>query len=280
MWPPLTQRMAVSDRSRLAAAASQGIARLIEGSPTPIELLGATTRGAWFQVRDHVIVVNEPGPARLPNGVTVGGLDWPLPQLRGDLAVGGGTLQIGANQLTIARWWNPRPTLQEVAPEMLATVALAAQHLLVCSSCDPLETALRYGDNFIIREALLDLVGRGPGLTPEGDDVLVGVLSGLRLLGPAVGAEWAEDLLCRIESILLVEAPFRTTSLSVALLRHAAAGEVAAPVGEFLQSLTGSRELVDAVDQLRDMGDTSGSATACGVLVAARVLTEEDLHGR
>lgn len=280
MASPPAPATAISDSPSATAAASRGISRLLEGPPATAELLGVSTRGAWLQVGDHVMVLSDAGPTRLPNGVTVGGSDWPLPQLGAHLSVGLGELAIGENHVTVVRWWDPTPSLPVLNRQAFATSALVAAHLLQCPGYDVLENALSGGIGFAIRDSLLDLLGAGPGLTPEGDDVLVGVLAGLSLLGPAMGAVWARDLLCRIESILAVEAPFRTTSLSVALLRHAAAGEVASPVGGFLQALAGQRDLVDAVAELREMGGTSGAATACGVLVAGRVLIEGDVDGR
>jgi hypothetical protein len=118
------------------------------------------------------------------------------------------------------------------------------------------------------------LLGKGEGLTPQGDDVLVGMLAGLRLLGPAVGAPGAGGMMAAIAPVVLTEAPFRTTALAAALLRHAVAGEVADPVAGFLQSLTGRNDLTEAVDNLLTMGDSSGAATACGVLLAADYLAE------
>src|SRR5262249_13546495 len=60
-----------------------------------------------------------------------------------------------------------------------------------------------------------DLLGRGPGLTPAGDDVLAGLLAGRAAYGPDDRA-LADDI-CAL-------APSRTTALSAALLRHAARG--------------------------------------------------------
>jgi hypothetical protein len=116
------------------------------------------------------------------------------------------------------------------------------------------------------------LLGKGEGLTPEGDDVLVGTLAGLRLLGPVMGESGVGGMLAALAPIVLTEAPFRTTALSAALLRHAVAGEVADPVAAFLQALTGRGDLQEAVDGLHTMGNTSGIATACGVLLAADYL--------
>jgi hypothetical protein len=264
----------------LTAAASQGISWLIEGPPVSAELLGATTRGAWLHAGDHVIVLSQPGPTRLPNGIAVGQSDWPISNSGPHLSVGDGGLQIGDSSLTIIRWWDPIPTLRQVSPGVLATTSTAAAEVLSCPGSEVLESALNDRDSLAIRDSLLELLGNGSGLTPEGDDVLVGVLAGLRLLGPVVGLGPPVDLLKPIELVLLAEAPFRTTSLSIALFRHAAAGEVAAPVAELLRALTGEAKPSEAVEHLCDMGDTSGAATACGVLIAARVLLKETTNAR
>jgi hypothetical protein len=116
------------------------------------------------------------------------------------------------------------------------------------------------------------LLGKGEGLTPEGDDILVGMLAGLRLLGPVVGKPGAGGMLAAIAPIVLTEAPFRTTALSAALLRHAVAGEVADPVAAFLHALTGRGDLLESVAVLRTMGHSSGLAAGCGVLAAAEFL--------
>jgi hypothetical protein len=125
-----------------------------------------------------------------------------------------------------------------------------------------------------VRHAMCALLGKGEGLTPEGDDVLAGMLAGLRLLGPAVGTPGAGGMLAAVAPIVLTEAPFRTTALSAALLRHSVAGEVADPVAAFLQALTGRGNLAEAVDSLHTMGSTSGVATACGIMLAAEYLAE------
>jgi hypothetical protein len=123
-----------------------------------------------------------------------------------------------------------------------------------------------------VRHAMCGLLGKGEGLTPEGDDVLVGVLAGLRLLGPALGVPGADGMQAAMAPIVLTEAPFRTTALSAALLRHAVAGEVADPVAAFLQVLTGRGDMAGVIAGLQTMGNTSGIATACGVLLAADFL--------
>jgi hypothetical protein len=105
------------------------------------------------------------------------------------------------------------------------------------------------------------LLGRGPGLTPAGDDLLAGFLLGARTFGlPASGLHHAIAAL----------APARTTALSAALLRHAADGECIDEVAELAAALTGRAAPGPAVRQLLSVGRTSGAALAWGLVVAAQ----------
>ena len=76
-------------------------------------------------------------------------------------------------------------------------------------------------------------VGAGPGLTPSGDDVLCGVLLGLRL-HPRGSSPLAAELWRAVEPRLTA-----TTSLSAALLREAAEGYAVEPVVRLLERLAG-----------------------------------------
>jgi hypothetical protein len=119
------------------------------------------------------------------------------------------------------------------------------------------------------------LLGRGPGLTPAGDDVLAGFLLAARAVGLEAGAARAA---------VAAMAPVRTTALSAALLWHAARGECipeAAAVAAALtkndrtehkrtgHGLTGHCELEPALGRLLAIGHTSGGALAVGLATAA-----------
>jgi hypothetical protein len=108
-----------------------------------------------------------------------------------------------------------------------------------------------------------DLVGRGDGLTPWGDDVLCGWLVARRAAGvptPEVDAAVRRAL------------P-RTTALSATLLECAMAGEAADLVLAYLRALggepsTGSRPVVAARAALLALGHSSGAGLAHGVDLA------------
>lgn len=79
-----------------------------------------------------------------------------------------------------------------------------------------------------LREAVSPLVGWGPGLTPSGDDVLCGLLLGLRATGRTAAAD---RLATTLETLLS-----RTTALSATLLRHAAEGYAVPQVVQLLHA--------------------------------------------
>lgn len=100
------------------------------------------------------------------------------------------------------------------------------------------------------------LGGRGPGLTPEGDDVLAGML----LVAAARDAD-ARDRLAAIA------AGVRTTAIASAFLRWAALGQCIAPAHEALADLTthGARASTSACTRLTAIGASSGRALLAGI---------------
>jgi hypothetical protein len=116
--------------------------------------------------------------------------------------------------------------------------------------------ALRSGEPAMRRRATRDLLGRGPGLTPEGDDLLAGVA--------AVAAAAGEPL------PLPPEVHELTTPLSATLLELAVAGAAARPVHALLD--LDDADWHPALRELEHLGASSGRAIALGVGAAAAVL--------
>lgn len=106
--------------------------------------------------------------------------------------------------------------------------------------------------------AALGLLGLGPGLTPSGDDVLVGWLAGSRTAG-GVG----KRLGAAVGPRLLEAAAARTVKVSHAFLAAAVNGQVAEPVRAFV--LTPDAERLDGLVAL---GETSGADLLAGYLLA------------
>jgi uncharacterized protein DUF2877 len=185
-----------------------------------------------------VIAVLGRDAVRLPCGLAVPAAKLDLP---GDVVVGSGALRFG--RVTIRPWHVVSPLVGR-RPAPLRTQVRAAQ-----AAVDPVDVT-----------SPRQLLGRGPGLTPQGDDVLAGYLAGAAAYGIP-----ADDVRALVDG----EAASRTTTLSAALLRHAAVGEAIPQVSGLLDALAGSRPLDPALAELFAVGHTSGAALASGVVAAA-----------
>jgi hypothetical protein len=124
-----------------------------------------------------------------------------------------------------------------------------------------LRDAYRGGSAAAIAQAVQGLVGLGPGLTPAGDDALIGWLAGTALLGP----DRRSEVLCQAVRARLA----RTTDVSGAHLEDALAAAFSEPLAQFANALV--RDLAEAQRALADLaavGATSGLDAAAGLLAA------------
>lgn len=123
-----------------------------------------------------------------------------------------------------------------------------------------LVVALEAGDRTRAAEAASRLVGLGPGLTPSGDDVLVGIEAALHALArPSAG----------FLALAMDDVEGRTTAVAATLLRHAGAGEFAERLHALLAALLGSDDeaIPAALDRAVAWGATSGTDCLLGVLI-------------
>ena len=104
------------------------------------------------------------------------------------------------------------------------------------------------------------LLGLGMGLTPSGDDFLCGLLIALHLPESPFAAQ-----LPRLRAQVLA-ALAATHAISAAFLRDAAAGQVSAPVQEFVAALCGKQALAPALEALVSLGHRSGYDLLSGIL--------------
>lgn len=116
------------------------------------------------------------------------------------------------------------------------------------------------------------LGGRGPGLTPAGDDVLAGALLATRVrCGPAAEPE-----------LSAVAASVRTTDLSAAFLTWAVRGQCIEPAHAVLLALAAGDEarVRAAVARLVAVGASSGVALLAGLrLGQGRLIVDWDVPG-
>ncbi len=130
-------------------------------------------------------------------------------------------------------------------------------------SPNPLAQALRAGDPERLQETVRALAGRGPGLTPAGDDFLLGLMAGLWLFPEQLNPRWTVPEVCQRIAELAVP---RTTTLSGAWLRWAGQGAFSQPWHALAQALAADDppQLARAVDAILAVGATSGQDALAG----------------
>jgi hypothetical protein len=203
-----------------ARSVSRPVLELVHRSePVAGRVLGA----GYIDVDGYVLAVTRPDGPRMPNGIEA------------DLALSAGaTACVGRGRLT---------------------VDFGAGELTVVSTGPPWEPVprarcrLAVAPRFTLEPATLS--GRGPGLTPYGDDLLVGYVAGLAL--------WRGDH-ARAVAIARAIAP-RTTALAATLLRHAARGELPEPAHALLEC--------GDPGPLSAFGHSSGRAILLGLALAS-----------
>jgi hypothetical protein len=276
-------------------AASVAVAPVLAGPCRAVEVVAVTAGAVHLATgdADHpALCLARPGAVRLPYALILGRSTGrahrpaPGPTLGPTLGrapstptaqstawavgaaghVGHGRLSLGSLTWRVARWWRPpRPhlarlgsaaaRLPDLVPDPLDAGGRAAVRELVA--------ALRVPDADAAGPAA-SLLGRGPGLTPVGDDVLAGALVTLRALASPAADRLAEVLTSR------PGIGDRTTLVSAAILRHAARGECVPELAGVVTAL-GSDEtagLYRAWARLRRIGHSSGAGLAQGVLAA------------
>jgi hypothetical protein len=175
--------------------------------------------------------------------------------------VADGVLRLGPMRLSAADvpLWNARPpweALRDRREELLAHGAELAHDPILAHRLEQATDAVLAAQpppRSTVGGRRSPLAGLGSGLTPAGDDILMGILHALHA--------WRPDTdLCR--RLAAAAAP-HTTTLSAALLRAAAAGEASEPWHRLCAGAPG------AVAAIQAAGHTSGRDAWYGFVRAA-----------
>jgi hypothetical protein len=149
-------------------------------------------------------------------------------------------------------WHTPEPPAAAAADRVLAACAAVRPH----AWNDPRALALGSGP---LADGVRALTGRGPGLTPAGDDVLAGFVLARR----------AFDVVDSRRDVAIVLACGRQTGEPArSLLRAAADGEAFEPAAAMLAALLAGdgAALAPAVRRLAALGATTGRAMLTGLI--------------
>jgi hypothetical protein len=230
--------------------------RLASAPDGPLRVLHACAQGAHLDLDGlavAVLVTTAPG---LPHAIR-SHPGWVTTALGTRTYLEGGILHWGGRTLVTRRLVDVR------APRLDAARVLKASPAAEKGTPRPRGAGL-VAHASLTPDTVGDLVGRGDGLTPYGDDVVCGWLALHRALGLATPA--VDDAVRR--------ALPRTSTLSATLLECALAGEVADAVGAYLRALTTPVEHAARV-ALEAIGHSSGRGLAHGIDLARADLAEQ-----
>lgn len=270
-------------RQVLPAAVSVLSAALLSGEPVTATVVGAHGPALYLDVAGRVLPVVTadavPLPTALRLAVASGEVDWGV-AAADVVTVGLGRVVLPGVDLVVARTWRPARVRRVTASAGSVPPALGAsgpetgggwladgiRSLLLALECGRGRPGDRFGthDSDAVAPSVAVLVGRGPGLTPSGDDALAGALLVAHALGRS--APLAAAVRARLAA---------TTAVSAALLDAAADGFAACDVVTLVDAaLAGDDTTVEALlPRVLAMGHTSGRDTVAGIRGALDVLT-------
>ena len=180
------------------------------------------------------------------------------------ISIRGSQLQLG--DLTIntadANLWSPLPaweTLHAKRDDILTRLSFSP--IPDFQFPNSLSSFLANADLSSSIEAAQQLAGLGIGLTPAGDDYIMGAILAAWILHPPKIAK------ALAENIAAIAAPL-TTSLSAAWLRSAGRGEAGILWHEFFDALISgnSAHIQESVEKILAVGETSGADALSGFL--------------
>jgi hypothetical protein len=179
--------------------------------------------------------------------------------------------QIVLGELTIdianAQLWNPRPDWgvlyagrEDIANRVAKLPMTNDKPNLPDDLLSTLADSIVSADTKSTQAAARQLAGLGQGLTPAGDDFMIGAIYAAWIIHPPdVGGELAEG-------VAKIAAPL-TTSLSAAWLRCAGRGEAGILWHEFFDALNhANASLQSPISRLLAVGETSGADALSGFM--------------
>ncbi|MDR7544695.1 MAG: DUF2877 domain-containing protein [Armatimonadota bacterium] len=263
-------------------------------------VLAVFERGAYVDLAGHILALTSAADGRGPLSIVLSDRVALAPVAAGDaVRVENGVLSVGPHAVVVtgADVWDPalpQPTaptghmrtLRAVEAELRAGASRESVVALLepparpvredpgqCAAADrlaPIRGGLEVIGRFlagcasvedVTRAVASGVAGRGPGLTPSGDDLLAGVMHAItvwpHIAAPAGGV--------RAREALAAGAIGRTTRISAAYLRAAAGGLAAEPWHGLVRSLDRSASAVKAAARrILAMGHTSGADALTG----------------
>ncbi len=219
--------------------------------------MGGADEALYIAFPEGVVAVTTPRIPLMPNGIVLPDTAWPArPVIGCDAILFPGLLRLGGRDIWLKPFATYDSRITHPAPlgELLVRMRGAAEFLdgkdnsVVDGELERLASSLASSNVRETRKTALLLIGRGRGLTPEGDDLLVGAAAACVALGMPGRV---------LKALVPDDVESRTTALSASLLRHAIAGQVVAPL---LNVLSGRGHVTRDIHMLVHIGHSTGRA--------------------
>lgn len=176
-----------------------------------------------------------------------------------------------------AKLWNPQPdwellwSKKDEIVDLLLKLPIPTDQFSN-SLISSLSSALVTADISTVKTFTSRLAGLGIGLTPAGDDFLMGALYAVWIIHP-------HDIASVLAQAIAETAAPLTTSLSAAWLRAAGKGEAGILWHEFFDaSVSGNMQGIhDSMKKILDVGETSGADALSGFISVWMAYKEKEL---
>lgn len=180
----------------------------------------------------------------------------------------GGALRFDPKSSAQEEAWKTADQALRMKKQLSKSSQLPAERIedRLAAGLDRLTRASQKFDLFQAQQAAGELIGLGPGLTPSGDDILVGFMAGL-------SAACAQDPAGRgfMDQFgrILTTLSAQTNEISRTYLFHAAQGKFSSHILALLQAVclgSDKETVLRTADLIFQAGHTSGTDTAAGLL--------------
>jgi hypothetical protein len=117
-------------------------------------------------------------------------------------------------------------------------------------------------------EATESMIGLGPGVTPSGDDILIGFLAGLWSLS---GLHLERRSFIQVFGEELLKIAHRTNEISRTYLYHATRGQFSSTLTTLVECIGSGEKVEQAVQEAMRVGHSSGMDSVTGLLIGLAV---------
>lgn len=130
-----------------------------------------------------------------------------------------------------------------------------------------LDAAVEFDNEGAFRAAE-EMIGLGPGVTPSGDDILLGFLAGL---WSTAGEDQKKLSFIRSFGNMIMRLADRTSEISRTYLHHATRGQFSSSLSNLAQAIAAGEDIKSTAESALRVGHSSGADSVTGLLIGLGV---------